>query len=195
MKTQKYIAMMLGYRLNLSNVLTLLIILCFNFSVFSFQEKEDLFGIEKSFKSANNNQDYLVVKKQDWETFKENIVSERKIILDNQDSLSKIIEAQTDSLIRLNSIVNQGSKPINQRIQVSYFPWLLVIVLGLSLLFILYHLVRSKAKMNDANELYIEVEKRYENSKKYWIEVERQLKRELIDAKLKLEESIRKKLK
>jgi hypothetical protein len=74
MKTKMYGYKMLGYQLNLSNLfLTFLIILGINISVFSFQEKEDLFGIEKSFNTANNNQDYFVVKKQDWEELRRKI--------------------------------------------------------------------------------------------------------------------------
>jgi len=74
MKTKMYGYKMLGYQLNLSNLfLTFLIMLGINISVFSFQEKEDLFGIEKSFNTANNNQDYFVVKKQDWEELRRKI--------------------------------------------------------------------------------------------------------------------------
>ena len=174
-------------------LLTFSFMLFLKSSVFSFSKTNYLFDIEKNFKSANNDQDYLVVKKQDWETFKENIFTERKKNLDSQDSLSKIIDMHIDSLIRINNGLNQSDKPINQSAKVSYFPWILAIVFGLLVLFISFYLARIYSKMKDANELYIEVENRYEKSKKYWIEVERQLKRELIDAKMKLEESTKNK--
>lgn len=189
MKTQKYRSIMLGYQLNLSNLfLASLIMLCFNFSVFALQEKEDLFGIEKIFKTANNNQDYFVVKKQDWEELKENVFSESKTILKNQDSLSKTIAQQQDSIINLKNLLNQKDQPINQEVKRSYFPWVLTIIFGISVLFTLFHLARIYSKMNDAYELYVAVDESYENSKKHWIEKERQLKRELIDVNAKLEE-------
>lgn len=194
MKTQKCRNKMFWYQLNLSNFfLIVLIMLCFNFSVFAFQEKEDLFGIEKSFKTANNNQDYFVVKKQDWEELKENIINDKKTILANQHDLSKTIAQQQDSIINLKSLLNQNDQPINQSVKQNYLPWILTVVLGSLVLFSLFHLVRIYSKMNAAHELYITVDESYENSKKHWIEKERQLKRELIDVNARLEEVIQKK--
>ena len=119
---------------------------------------------------------------------KENIINDKKTILANQHDVSKTIAQQQDSIINLKSLLNQKDQPINQSVKQSYFPWILSFIFGVSVLFSLFHLVRIYSKINDAHELYITVGESYENSKKHWIEKERQLKRELIDEKTKLEE-------
>jgi hypothetical protein len=159
----------------------------------SDQTLQVLQEIEDNLKSASNSDNYFVLEKKVWAVFKDNIKADHGKFMDVQDSLSRIIRQQSDSLMKMKNFPPVQSKPVNKDLISTGLPWLLCLFFGVLIMLGLGKFVRMNAKMNDALEQYKNIEGSYDKSKRFWIDRERQLKRELIDANTKLEEVIKNK--
>ena len=151
-------------------------------------------GLEEKFMAKNNSPAYLGVDKIDWESFKEDDTNILSFNLENQGGLNSSINQLEDSLMIFNTPSFKAISLDNVPHETNIFPWSLCVILASlgiwSLLFIFYF----KAQTNSVKESYRNFEMQYENSKKHWIEKERQLKREIIDLNnriLELEEMIK----
>lgn len=156
--------------------------------VLSFQTSKVLDDFEINLKPANSSENYFVFEKRLWSEIKDDIEAEQGRINNRQDSLSNIIRRKADSLLYFKNL--SPSEPLrgNKDRTSTILPWILCVFFGLGLIVLISHLFNVNSKMNDYLEQYQYIELNYEKSKKYWIDRERQLKRELLDANIKLEE-------
>lgn len=147
-------------------------------------------NFENKLKPALSSPGYLVVERTDWEIFKgamETRLSEQN---KRQDSLRRIVKQQADSLMMIKNFapkqMKQGNVEQEAKSNDSLLAWSLAIVFAALLIIELIYVFDVNTKIHDVKEERNNYERRYEESQRHWIDLERKLKRELIDANEKI---------
>jgi hypothetical protein len=143
--------------------------------------------VEEGIRPATNNPNFYVIDKIEWEIFKTEIEKDYQTFSNKQDSLFQIIQEREESIKNMN--LSEIGGPVLLEDKSSSFGWLLQILFMIAVLgagSVFFH--KLKTQLTDLNDQYEELDKRYNETRKNYIERERLLKRELIDAKNVLEE-------
>ncbi|GAB2626281.1 hypothetical protein [Belliella aquatica] len=172
--------------------LKLFSVLLFSFIIFgdvlSFQASKVLNDFENNLKPANSSENYFVFEKKLWSEFKEDFKAEQSKIINRQDSLSKIMRQQADSLLKFKNSSLSEPLRVHKDLTSKQLPWVLCVFLGLLVIVGLGYLLHLNSRLNNYLEQSQNSELNYQKSKGLWIDRERQLKRELLNANIKLEE-------
>lgn len=153
-----------------------------------FKPFERISELESNLKDATNNEGYLVIKKSDWEKFKTSLLSDLYAVEKKDDSLSIILTKQADTL----SLLKKSKTLVTVKAENDVYTTTLNLAVNILFFLILLTLLFKyfqRNKMFKEGALYSRhLEEQYQNSKRYWINQERKLKRELIDIQQELDE-------
>ncbi|WP_089242483.1 hypothetical protein [Belliella buryatensis] len=176
-------------KVKISKILTFLVLVSVFYANGIAMGTSSLIGdIELKIKPASNSEGFLVMEKQDWESFKIRLENDLSQFSKKQDSLNRIIRQQSDSLMRWKTIRTVEPIVESSSRQSNVFPWTLCIILVILGLIALSYIFNANNKIHDTKERYQNLEDQYESSKRHWIDKERQFKRMLIDLNNRIEE-------
>ena len=175
-------------KVKISKILTFLVLVSVFYANGIAMGTSSLIGdIELKIKPASNSEGFLVMEKQDWESFKIRLENDLSQFSKKQDSLNRIIRQQSDSLMRWKTIRTVEPIVESSSRQSNVFPWTLCIILVILGLIALSYIFNANNKIHDTKEGYQNLEDQYESSKRHWIDKERQFKRMLIDLNNRIE--------
>lgn len=150
--------------------------------------------VVNSFRSASNSTDFLIIRKEDQASLKDYVSSLDRVLGSAfyEDSI-KIIKSQfvIDSLNTEVSILRQQIEAIPEPIAMSdglNFYQVFSIVTLVIIIFLSIKLITQSRYIDSIQDAFIEIENTFQAHKRKSIEKERKIKRELIDANLRLEE-------
>jgi len=157
-------------------------------NVESFQDRQILEELENGLTIATDSENHYVLEKDEWLKFRKNFDLFREVERFSQDSLSNLVLKQLDSLMRYKSLVVIPTENKEKKFNYSFLSWILFSLSMIINLVALVFVVNTKTKNQNVLEQSQNIEARYLESQRYWIDKERNLKRQLIDASNKVNE-------
>jgi hypothetical protein len=153
-----------------------------------FQDFKILEELENGLTIASNSESHYVLKKKEWLTFRENFDLIRETVSHHQDSLSNLVVKQADSLMRYKSMIVIPTESKAKKFNYSFLSWILFSLSGIINIIGLVYVFTINTRNLNALEQCQNIEARYLESQRHWIDKERNLKRQLIDASNKVNE-------
>lgn len=147
----------------------------------SLQSKQDSLEMGESLKPAIFGSDDLILDENQSE-------NDSTFLILNHESIAEEKIQKSDNLVqieRLESASNISFLPKNSG---GLDAWILFYILAALMIVALWNMITMKIKLNNVQEEHQNLVERYEEFRRYFIDRERKLKRELIDAYDKLEE-------
>ncbi|PRY88565.1 hypothetical protein CLW00_104216 [Mongoliibacter ruber] len=164
----------------------LMLIFTLPFSLAAYQGSQFLDEFESRLGAAANSPNHFVLAVKDWDSLKTYLNTDKSLLLKKQDSLFNVVAMQAALLSeekRVNSLPIQTARAHNDPLLLA-----LNVLFGIMIIGGLIYIFKINSSFSDVKDICIDLECRYEQSKKHWIDKERQLKRELIDTRNKLED-------
>jgi hypothetical protein len=152
------------------------------------QDWQILEELENGLTIATNSESHYVLKKIEWLKFRENFDLFTEAVNHNQDSLSNLVLKQADSLMRYKSLIVIPTESKAKKFNYSFLSWILFSLSCIINIIGLVYVFTINTRNLNALEQCQNIESRYVESQRHWIDKERNLKRQLIDANNKVNE-------